>query len=256
MSEHTRRYERSLDVVVERLRSASRVLVVTGAGMSADAGVPTYRGVGGLYQDAKTEAGISIEQALSGRMLALHPECCWQHILRIDEACRGAVPHRGHRVLAAWQQRFELCLFTQNVDGLQRAAGCRGVIDIHGNIHDIRCTRCDYRSRLASFAGLACPPLCPECNAVLRPEVVLFGEMLPAHKLSALQQQLAQGIDVAFSIGTTSVFPYVSQPLLHTRMHGGMAVEINPGETEISHLVDVRLEAGAERALVALAKRL
>ncbi len=248
--------EAVVSAIVTRLRSARRVLVVTGAGMSADSGLPTYRGVGGLYEDVGTEEGIAIEQALSGAMMTLNPACCWRHIMRIEKACRGAQPHAGHRILAAWAKRFELCVLTQNVDGLHHAAGSREVIDIHGDVRDVRCTACDHEMRVADYQDFACPPLCPECGKVLRPQVVLFGERLPAHKLGALQEQLAQGFDVAFSIGTTSVFPYVSEPILHTRLRGGFTVEINPSETSLSDMVDERLRCGAAVALQSLAKQL
>ncbi len=242
--------------IVARLRTARRVLVVTGAGMSADSGLPTYRGVGGLYEGVGTEEGIAIEQALSGAMMTLNPACCWRHIMRIEEACRSAQPHIGHRVLAAWAKRFELCVLTQNVDGLHHAAGSSDVIDIHGDIRDVRCTQCDHHRRVADYRGLACPPLCPQCGQALRPEVVLFGERLPGQKLAALQQQLSLGFDVAFSIGTTAVFPYVSEPILQTRLRGGFTVEVNPCHTSLSETVDERLGCGAAVALESLAAAL
>lgn len=244
----------TLLAIAERLQRARRLLFVTGAGLSADSGLPTYRGVGGLYDDADTPDGLSIEDALSGPMLRRDPALTWKYIHQIEAACRHSAPNDGHRAIAALERRFEVWVLTQNVDGLHHAAGSSRVIDIHGDIHRLRCTSCDWIENVNDYSGLRdTPPRCPRCRAVIRPDVVLFQEMLPADKLHLLQQQQERGFDAVFSVGTSSVFSYISQPVARARQTGALTVEINPGLTRLSHLVDHRLAAGAAASLRALA---
>jgi NAD-dependent deacetylase len=249
--------EEALALAAERVRSRlaghrRRLLFITGAGLSAESGLPTYRGVGGLYSNADTEHGVPIEVALSGPMFRRKPEVTWKHIAQLEHAVRGAQPNRAHAIIAALEREHEVVVLTQNVDGFHRAAGSTRVIDIHGDCHQLRCTRCEYREERANYAGLALPPYCPECEAVMRPEVVLFEEALPQEKLSALRRELAQGFDAYFSVGTTSVFAYIAEPMLHAARSGRLTVEVNPQETEVSPVVDVRFACGAVRALGAV----
>ena len=247
----------ALDRVAGELGRARRVLFVTGAGLSADAGLPTYRGVGGLYDQGGTEDGLPIEQALSGETMAKRPELCWKYIAQVERASRGARPSVGHQVIARLERRVdEVWVLTQNVDGLHRAAGSTHVIDIHGDVHRLLCTRCDYRRTVEDYADLAPLPRCPECNAVVRPDVVLFGEMLPLGELRRLQDELELGFDVVLSVGTSSVFPYIVQPVVIQARRGGLAVEVNPGRTVVSALVGERLPMRAAVALAELARRL
>jgi len=231
---------------------ARRLLVITGAGISADAGLPTYRGVGGLYEGAVTDSGLPIEVALSGVTMERDPALCWKYIAAIERACRGAEPSRGHRVIAALEQRLEhVCVLTQNVDGLHRAAGSTDVIEIHGTVHVLRCDRCMQRREVADYDGLAIPPRC-RCGHVERPDVVLFGEMLPWAELRRLEQELDRGFDLVMSIGTTSVFPYIAGPVRAARRAGVPTIEINPGDSEVSGEVDLRLRSSAAAALGAI----
>jgi NAD-dependent deacetylase len=238
-----------LERVAALVSEARRLLVVTGAGMSADAGLPTYRGVGGLYRDVETEDGVPIEVALSGRMLADRPEVCWRHIRRIEEACRGARPHAGHEVLARWQDRCEVTILTQNVDGLHQAAGSRDVIEVHGNVHHLSCTRCTWVDTVTDYVALASVPRCPTCGAVVRPDVVLFGERLPEAAVARMASLRTTRFDLVFTIGTTAVFPYIVAPVLDQVRRGGVAVEIDPGETAVSARVTHHLRSGAAEAL-------
>lgn len=230
---------------------------MTGAGISADSGLPTYRGIGGLYERDATEEGIPIEAALSGAMFRRDPTLTWKYIHQIESSCRGAGPNRAHDVIAELERRFErVWTLTQNVDGLHLAAGSRRVIDIHGDVHRLVCTRCGHRWRVETYAGLSIPPSCPECDSLVRPEVVLFGEMLPMDRVRMLQEQLAHGFDAVFSIGTTSVFPYIAEPVIDARRRGALTVEINPDASEVSHLVHYRLQQGAAAAMDALVREL
>lgn len=242
---------RGIRRVVQRLRKAKRVLAVTGAGMSADSGVPTYRGVGGLYcSEAARPYGFSIEEILSGPMFRGRPELTWNYLREIERACRDAKPNRGHEVLAEMDGYFDaVWILTQNVDGLHGAAGSRNVLDVHGDLHQIICTSCDYRTHVHDYQDLADLPLCPRCEAVLRPDVVLFGESLDPNKLSRLEQELRKGFDVVFSIGTSSLFDYIVAPLRFAQAAGKTTVEINPDFTAMSELVEIKIHARAAQAL-------
>jgi len=246
-----------LDAVVTYLRKAKSILFITGAGISADSGIPTYRGIGGLYDDVDTEEGIPIEAALSGEMMREDPAVTWKYIHQIERASRGASYNRAHAVLAEAEHRYErVWVLTQNVDGFHRLAGSENVIDIHGDIHTLLCTMCEERTVVDDYSGLAPLPSCPACREPLRPDVVLFGELLPFEKVERMHRELEKGFDLVFSIGTTSVFPYISRPVLDARARGKPTVEINPTDTLISTDVDVKLPLGAVKACEALWARL
>ncbi len=232
------------------LKQSRSILFITGAGISADSGLPTYRGIGGLYNDAVTEEGIPIEMALAGETLARQPEITWKYLAQIEKNCRNAKYNRSHKVIAEIERRFErVWVLTQNIDGFHHDAGSKNIIDIHGNMHKLLCANCGWRNTINDFTEINLPPICPECGKVARPDVVFFGEMLPDDKLAKLHAELKRGFDLYFSIGTTSVFPYIQQPVLHAKSSGRPTIEINPAETEISHLVDIKLNMRAAQAL-------
>jgi len=243
--------------VATLLARARSVLFVTGAGISADSGLPTYRGIGGLYEDAGTEDGIPIEDALSGETMTRDPALCWKYIAQIERACRGARANRGHEVLAEMERRISRAwVLTQNVDGFHLDAGSRNVIEIHGNVRTLVCTRCARTRTVPDYTGLTIPPACDACGALVRPAVVLFGEMLPAPAIAVLERELAQGFDLVVSIGTTAVFPYIAGPVAMARAAGVPTAEINPGRSAVSDLVDHRIVARAALALDAIWRRL
>lgn len=246
-----------MDQATAQLGAARRVLAITGAGISADSGLPTYRGIGGLYEADLTEDGLPIEEALSGAMMSNRPALCWKYIHQIESSCRGAGPNAAHAALASLQQRFEsFTVLTQNIDGFHRAAGSHDLIEIHGRIHELWCVECGAEREVADYAGLDIPPACARCGGLERPRVVLFGEMLPEPALQRLQAVMDEGVDAVLSIGTTSVFPYIAAPVLMARRRGIPSIEINPGQTEVSDLVGLRLRERAAVVLPELQRRL
>jgi NAD-dependent deacetylase len=235
------------------LRRARRVLAITGAGMSADSGLPTYRGVGGLYDTGPTAEGFPIEEVLSGPMMRRRPELCWKYLHEIEHATRGRAPNSGHYALAAIAARFErFTVLTQNVDGFHGRAGSRDVIEIHGNLQVLHCSDCPYERQVQDYSPLSVPPLCPWCAGIVRPRVVLFGEALPRRELLRLHSARAEGFDAVLSIGTSSLFPYIAEPVLTAAENGLLTAEINPGESEVSAVVRYRVPMGAASALTAL----
>lgn len=235
--------------VAHAIKQAERILLITGAGLSADSGLPTYRGVGGLY-NGHTAEGLPIETALSGYMLQRDPALCWKYLAELGRACLGAQANAGHYAIAELQRRKPQCwLLTQNIDGYHRAAGSPmgRVIEIHGELAPLYCQSCGAEdAELASHLERPLPPLCKQCAGVLRPPVVLFEEMLPEQAIGTLYDEVRKGFEVVISIGTSASFPYIVEPLLRTRQAGGFTVEINPQRTDLSGRVNVHLQ---ERAL-------
>ncbi len=238
------------------LKKCNSILFITGAGLSADSGLPTYRGIGGLYEENLTEDGYRIEDALSGDMLRRRPDITWKYLAQIEANCRGAGPNAAHKAIARLEEEFaSVLVFTQNIDGLHQAAGSRNVIEIHGDLHRLSCMGCTQREQIKNLEGRSLPPRCPRCGAYMRPEVVLFGECLPREAMERFYDELEQGFDLVFSVGTTSVFPYIAEPVVWAARTGIPTVEINPGQTTVSDYVGYKLPLGAASALAALLDR-
>jgi NAD-dependent protein deacetylase/lipoamidase len=242
---------RAIDRTVQAMGRARRLLFITGAGISAESGLPTYRGRDGLYRaHQQTSHGPSIEQALSGSMLRIRPEITWHYLLELEKTTRHASPNRGHRVVAEMDDYFDaVWILTQNVDGLHQRAGSRNVLDLHGNLHELQCTRCGHRTTTPDYADLSIPPRCEHCSGIMRPCIVLFGEELPPDKLARLWHEFAVGFDLIFSVGTSSLFEYIVEPVRMGQVTGVPTVEINPDTTTISPIVDFKIRGAAGAVL-------
>ena len=192
---------------------------------------------------------MPIEQALSGEMLRTRPEITWKYLYQIESACREAGHNEAHQALVELQASREVCVLTQNIDGFHTAAGSSNVIEIHGCFDQLQCMGCGATQHVLNYAGLAVPPRCVACGQIRRPKVVLFGEMLPVEAINRLHNELAKGFDLIISIGTTSVFPYIAEPVIQASRQGVPTIEINPGKTEVSAYVALRIR---ERAAVVL----
>lgn len=241
--------------VAALLTRAEHILFITGAGISADSGLPTYRGIGGLYNDEHTEEGIPIETALSGQMLLSRPEITWKYLWQIGSACQNATFNRGHEVIAEIErQKPDTWVMTQNVDGFHHAAGSRNLIEMHGRASELFCLRCNNsfiaEELIAGYRGeVSLPPQCPHCDGLIRPKVVLFGEMLPQNVLQLYYDKATVDRDLVVMIGTTGVFPYIAQPAVVAKATGIPVIEINPARTRLTPITDHHI---AEPAAVAL----
>ena len=244
-------------MVAARLTRETRLTVLTGAGVSAASGVPTFRGAGGLWRNFRPE------ELATPRAFARDPRLVWEWYgwrRGLIAACR---PNRAHDVLAAWSRQFpSFTLVTQNVDGLHEAAGTGDVVRMHGSMWDVRCARpcpagaTPWRDESAgpTSADSASPtrsiPSCPHCGGLARPAVVWFGEMLDPAIVD--RASAAAACDVFFTVGTSAVV-YPAAGLPHeAKRHGAFTVEINPEATDASHLVDVAIAEPAEVALDAI----
>jgi len=239
----------------EALSGVRSLGVITGAGISAESGISTYRGKGGIYDDP--EEGDRTIEALTGETLRADPDRTWRAVAKIARQSLGAQPNAAHLALARAEEALDrLVILTQNVDGLHQAAGSRNVIDIHGTVFETVCMRCSARSRLERIDELDAAPRCT-CGGVLRPDVVLFGEMLPETKVARLRAELHdRPPDVVVAIGTSALFPYIAAPILQAKAEGRVTVEINPEETLLSSEVDFALRQRAGLATAALCQAL
>ena len=233
------------DLIVT-LRSAQRVAVLTGAGVSAESGVPTFR-------DAQTGlwAHYDPQQLATPQAFRRNPKLVWEWYQWRRELISAAEPNPAHFALAEMERRIPtFTLITQNIDNLHREASSRNVIELHGNIRRNKCfAEGHVVTEWESTADK--PPRCPECDAFLRPDVVWFGEALPSDAL-ATAIAATRASDVFFSVGTSAaVHPAAALPLEAVE-NGACTVEVNPQETRVSGWMDYTLSAPAGEALPVL----
>ncbi|MCA1817622.1 MAG: NAD-dependent deacylase [Acidobacteria bacterium] len=228
-----------------RLRAARSVFVLTGAGVSAESGVPTFRGGGG----AAVWKGMPFYEISSAGMVERDLPEVWAWFDYRRGVLKTLRPNPAHATLARWQDRFaEFTLATQNVDGLHRAAGTREVLELHGNVWIARCMSCRARADVRELNDEERPPACPDCGSPMRPDVVLFGEVLPAGVFERAAARAA-ACEVCLIVGTSAlVYPAAGLPELAKQM-GAFLVEVNPERTHLSALCDVSIKGRAGEIL-------
>ncbi|HSD45860.1 MAG TPA: NAD-dependent deacylase [Pyrinomonadaceae bacterium] len=226
-----------------RLESARRVLVLTGAGVSAESGVPTFRG----GRNTATWKGLPFEVISSGAMLERDLPAVWEWFDYRRDKLKTIQPNAAHEAIASWQDRFdELTVVTQNIDNLHQRAGSRNVVELHGNIWRARCTVCRLSHEIPMNGDR--PEACGECGNALRPDVVLFGEMLPRGAFEFASQRALE-CEVCLVIGTSGiVYPAASLPEV-AKSAGAFVCEINPEPTPLSRLCDVIVTGKAGEVL-------
>jgi NAD-dependent deacetylase len=171
----------------------------------------------------------------------------------MDREVRAVQPNGGHAVLAGLERELpRAAVMTVNVDRLHQRAGSRNVIEMHGALHDLLCTRCEISTRHEGFDQLDIPPECGRCGGVLRPDMPLFGEPLPADPFTRLQAELDHGFDIVFAIGVPTMFPYLARPLLLAKTEGIPTVEIGTHATDVSAVVDFRLRGKPSEVLATI----
>jgi len=217
--------------LVERLLSARRVAVLTGAGMSAESGVPTFRDPGGLWEKFRPEELANVEAFLN------NPELVQGWYAHRRDVVTHSSPNSGHVALAKIARFYEkFSVITQNVDGLHTRAGSQNVIELHGNLTRNYCIDCGHRIDNPEMPedGQLC---CSACGGLIRPDVVWFGEMLPAEAIVEAERA-TRSADVFLSIGTSSVvFPAADFPIM-ARRSGAYVAEINISRSAIAHHSD------------------
>ncbi|MEA3403430.1 MAG: NAD-dependent deacylase [Armatimonadota bacterium] len=224
------------------------IVSLTGAGISRESGIPTFRGQDGIWQEHDPEEVATLEGFLRD------PERAWRFHEQLRELCLSSDPNPAHTALAWIQKSLDGAsapIITQNIDGLHQAAGSRHVIELHGSAHRARCTRCDFTTDDLPRHLEQLPPTC-DCGAVLRPDVVWFGEQLPREAMERAQR-LSRQAGVMLVIGTSAtVQPAASLPVVALRA-GASLVEINPEPTALTGVVDIQLRGPAGEVMPELA---
>lgn len=230
--------EAAIEALRARLAGARAVTVLTGAGISADSGVPTFRGADGLWRSYRAE-DLATPEAF-----ARNPTLVWEWYNWRRELIATKRPNAAHEALAALERRAErFWLITQNVDGLHRDAGSTKLSEIHGNIWTVRCTGC---RRLAENRDvpIAVPPACPACGALLRPHIVWFGEALEEVVLDRCMEALSR-CELFLVIGTSGlVYPAASFAPI-AKAAGAFVAEVNLDPTPHTALVDLAIQGRA-----------
>lgn len=239
--------------LVDRLKPDARIAVLSGAGVSAASGVPTFRGADSLWKNFRPETLATAEAF--GR----DPKLVWEWYAWRRSLIAACEPNPAHRVLADWSNRFtNFRLITQNVDGLHEKAGTANTIRLHGSIWEVSCwlgcptSPKTWRDDTVSFDEL--PPRCPHCGGAIRPGVVWFGETLDPGVVE--QASRAADCDVFITVGTSAVVYPAAGFLMAAKQHGAFTVEINPEATPASAAVDLVLRGPAETILPEVTSRL
>jgi len=217
--------------LLELLRRDARICVLTGAGVSAESGVPTFRGENGLWRKFRPEELATVDAFMANPELVL---AWYQHRRDIVDKIQ---PNPGHYSLALMDKHYsDFTLITQNVDGLHRRAGSRRILELHGNIMNNKCLKCNRPVERLDFHEGSDLPRC-ECGGLIRPDVVWFGEILPEQALQEAMRKSAQ-CELFLAIGTSAiVYPAAGLPHIAAR-NGAYLVEINIQHTELSDSVD------------------
>jgi NAD-dependent deacetylase len=234
----------SLALVRERLEGARSVCVLTGSGISSESGLPTFRGVNGLWRTHR------VEELASPQGFARDPKLVWTWYNERRAAHRRAEPSAGHYALAELERRVaDFTLVTQNVDSLHLRAGSRNVVELHGNLREARCDRCGERIPLDD--SLPSEAIEHGCGGRFRPDIVWFGEPLPPQAFERASAAAARA-DVVLVVGTSGVvYPAASLATRYPRSDA-LIVEINPEETPLTSCAGVVLRARAAKVLPAL----
>ena len=241
--------EKQAVIVAGILRSKPYTVLLTGAGISAESGIPTFRGKNGLWRS------YDPRRLATPEAFAENPKLVWEwYSWRMGIIAR-AQPSRAHEVIAALEREgIVRAVITQNVDGLHQRAGSSNVIELHGNIWRAHCTSCGWAT-VFKEPPAQLPPRCPRCGGLLRPGVVWFGEPLPEHAWEKAYSEATKA-KVMIVVGTSAVvYPAAHLPYA-AKNSGAVVVEVNPEATPLTPHADISVRAGAAEFFGLLADRL
>ena len=233
-----------IESVRSSLEKARRILILTGAGVSAESGIPTFRSAGGWWRE-RNPMELATPEAF-----AADPVTVWEWYDYRRRHIAEAEPNPAHHAVAALQRsEADVLLITQNVDDLHERAGRDDLVHIHGRIWQVRCEAEGTVTEHREVPLRAVPPRC-DCGALLRPDVVWFGEALPVDAVRAADDWLRAGpVDVSLVIGTEAVFGYIRSWALGGAAGGTTVVEVNPGRTALTPMASVSLRGKAGEIL-------
>ena len=216
---------------INKLKYAKKLLFFTGAGISAESGISTFRGVDGIWNKMKPEELASIDGFMK------NPDIVWQWYQHRRQIVHDSKPNAGHLSIAELENYYDVTVVTENVDNLHRRAGSSKIFELHGNIERNYCIDCKAPFNDTKLNEESGHPKCKECGGRIRPDVVWFGEMLPQDQFSGGQSS-AESSDICFVVGTSGlVYPAAYIPI-EAKQAGAFIVEINIDYTEMSRFAD------------------
>lgn len=226
--------------VSDKLHQAKKIVFVTGAGISQESGIPTFRGNDGLWKKYDPMKLATIDAFYQD------PKLVWEWYEDRRRNILAAEPNAGHVAIAHLAKYKAVWVLTQNIDGLHQRAGCKSVLELHGSIITIKCTVCNFKDKITtSFSEI--PPLC-KCGNILRPDVVWFGEPLPQDVWEEAMMQ-ASLCDVMVVAGTSLAVSPANMLPIYAKQNGALIIEINPEETHMSQSMDLSIRSTSAKAL-------
>ena len=229
--------------ISDRLKEAKKIVFVTGAGISQESGIPTFRGKDGLWRKYDPMKLATIDTFYED------PKLVWEWYEERRHNILAANPNPGHAAIAELEKYKQVYVLTQNIDGLHQRAGSTQVYELHGSIITIKCTVCNFKDKIvSSFSQL--PPLC-KCGNMLRPDVVWFGESLPQDVWNSAMEQ-ASSCDVMVVVGTSLAVSPANLLPVYAKQNGATMIEVNIEQTPMSSSMDISLRSTAASALPVL----
>ncbi len=228
------------DLIADHLRSAKKIVFVTGAGISQESGIPTFRGKDGLWRNYDPMKLATIDAFYD------NPKLVWEWYNERRRNIFAAEPNLGHKAIAELEEFVKVVVLTQNIDGLHQKGGSSSVLELHGSIIKIKCTVCDFKDKIfTEYSNL--PPLC-KCGNILRPDVVWFGEGLPQ---DVWQEAIihAKSCDVMVIAGTSLVVSPANSLPIYAKQNNAMLIEVNPEETIMTSDMDSSIRSTSAVAL-------
>jgi len=228
------------DLIADQLRSAKKIVFVTGAGISQESGIPTFRGKDGLWRNYDPMKLATIDAFYD------NPKLVWEWYNERRKNIFAAKPNLGHRAIAELEEFVKVVVLTQNIDGLHQKGGSSSVLELHGSIVKIKCTVCDFKDEVfTEYSNL--PPLC-KCGNILRPDVVWFGEGLPQ---DVWQEAInhANSCDVMVIAGTSLVVSPANTLPIYAKQNNATLIEVNPDVTIMTSDMDSSIRSTSAVAL-------
>ncbi len=231
------------DAISDKLRDTEKIVFVTGAGISQESGIPTFRGKDGLWRKYDPMKLATIDAFYED------PKLVWEWYEERRQNILNASPNPGHVAIAELEKYRQVSVLTQNIDGLHQRAGSTSVYELHGSIITIKCTVCNFKNKITS-GFLQLPPLC-KCGNILRPDVVWFGEALPQDVWESAMIQ-ASSCDIMIVVGTSLEVSPANLLPVYAKQNGAMIIEVNVEQTRMSSSMDLSIRASAAKALPGL----
>jgi len=226
--------------IKDQIKNVDKIVVVTGAGISQESGIPTFRGKDGLWRNYDAMKLATIDAFYD------NPKLVWEWYNERRKNIFQAQPNQGHKAIAELEKYAQVTVLTQNIDGLHQKAGSSKVLELHGSIITVKCSVCDYKEEiLTEISNL--PPLC-KCGNILRPDVVWFGEILPQNVWKNAIVFASQ-CDLMIVVGTSLVVSPANTLPIYAKQNNSFLIEINPENTDMSTDMDLVIKNTSAVAL-------